>query len=90
MKLGFLTGTIADIEKAGRLGFDGIELAANAFGDPLAGPLDSDALRKAKQLCEQHRVEIMALAYYDLMLRSLPWFERSFRIWQRLSLRSTA
>ena len=73
MKLGFLTGTIADIEKAGRLGFDGIELAANAFGDPVAGPLDSDALRKAKQLCEQHRVEIMALAYYDLAFKA-SWF----------------
>lgn len=70
MKLGFLTSTISDIETAARLGFDGVEIAANAFGDPAAGPLDTTALKKAKQLCEQNRVEVTALAYYDLAFKA--------------------
>lgn len=70
MKLGFLTRTITDIEKARRLGFDGVELYANAFGDPFAGTLDPSTIGKARQLCEQHRVEITALAYYDVAFKA--------------------
>jgi sugar phosphate isomerase/epimerase len=70
MKLGFLTSTISDIEKATRLGFDGVELSANAFGDPAAGPLDAAKLLKAKQLCLQNNVELTALAYYDVAFKA--------------------
>ncbi len=58
MKLGFLTRAIPDIEKASRLGFDGVELYANAFGDPLAGALDQDPIGAARRLSEAHGVEI--------------------------------
>lgn len=56
MKLGFLTGNPGDMEKAGRLGFDSIELHAGAVDDP----------GKVKKLCEQTGVGISALAFYDV------------------------
>jgi sugar phosphate isomerase/epimerase len=66
MKLGFLTRNVADIDKAERLGFDGIELAVNAFGDPFAGPLDTASIAAAKEVSRTRNVEITALAYYDV------------------------
>jgi sugar phosphate isomerase/epimerase len=64
MKLGFLTGKIEDIEKAGRLGFSGIELQAWAFGDPNKGIRpDPTRIAEARRLAEQHHVEITAIAY---------------------------
>lgn len=67
MKLSFLTGNIADLEKAARLGFDGIELQARALGNAAAGPLSQDAIAQARKLAEQHGVGIYALACYDLV-----------------------
>jgi sugar phosphate isomerase/epimerase len=66
MKFAFLTANAADIEKAARLGFDGVELNASAFGVAGAGALDADKISQAEQLCAKHGVEITALAYYDL------------------------
>lgn len=66
MKLSFLTNNIADLEKAARLGFDGIELQATAFGNPAIQELDKGAIEHARQLVKQHNVEITALAYYEL------------------------
>jgi sugar phosphate isomerase/epimerase len=47
-----------------------VELSANAFGDPAAGPIDAAGLRKAKQLCEQNQVEMTAFAYYDVAFKA--------------------
>lgn len=66
MKLGFLSGKIDDIEKAAKLGFSGIELQATAFGNAPAGQAEQDRIDRAKQLCEQHGIEITAIAYYGL------------------------
>jgi sugar phosphate isomerase/epimerase len=66
MKLSFLTSTIADLEKAARLGFDGIELQATAFGNPAREELDKDAIVQARHTAEQQHVEITSIAYYDL------------------------
>ena len=48
MRLGFLTGDVADIEKAARFGFDGIELHAGAFlgGRPFDPPARRPILRR--------------------------------------------
>ena len=48
MRFGFLTNKIDDIAKAARLGFDGAELHANAFGSPGSGPLDLELIAKAR------------------------------------------
>ena len=69
MKLGFLTGSIDDIAKAARLGFDGLELHASAFGNAADGPLDRNLIAKARDLCAEHGVTITALAYYDVAFR---------------------
>jgi sugar phosphate isomerase/epimerase len=66
MKLSFLTGTINDLEKAARLGFDGIELQATAFGNIAIQKPDKVAIDHARQLVEQHKVDITAIAYYGL------------------------
>lgn len=66
MKFGFLTANITDIEKAARLGFNGIELNVTAFGNVEAGTLDRTAIERARGLCETHNITITALAYYDL------------------------
>jgi sugar phosphate isomerase/epimerase len=71
VRLGFLTGDIADIAKAGRLGFDGIELNVRAFGDPASGALDGTRFAEAQELCARHNVAITALAYYDLSGRQI-------------------
>ena len=101
MKLGFLTASAADIEKAARLGFDGIELEAPAFGDAAAGALDMDEVDAAGRLCARHAVEITALAYYDVSFqpqifnragpeRVLEAYERVFDAAQRLGVRTIA
>ncbi len=66
MKLSFLTGNVADIEKAAQFKFDGIELQPGGFGNAAQGPLDREKVLQAKKLSEQHGVAITALAYYDL------------------------
>ena len=66
MKLSFLTDTIADLEKAAQLGFDGIELNARAFGNPAEEELEHEAILRAKQLAEKYQVGIYSIAYYDL------------------------
>jgi sugar phosphate isomerase/epimerase len=62
---------MADIAKAGRLGFDGLELNVRAFGDPAAAALDKARVEEAQALCGQHNVALTALAYYDLSGRQL-------------------
>jgi sugar phosphate isomerase/epimerase len=69
MKLGFLTRSAADIEKAARLGFAGIELMSDAFGDAAAGALDEAKIGEAQRLAARCGVEVTALAYYDLAFR---------------------
>jgi sugar phosphate isomerase/epimerase len=64
MKLGFLTGELAAIEKAARLGFSCVELECSALGDPRTGPLDPSLIDHANQAADEHGVEIVALAYY--------------------------
>jgi sugar phosphate isomerase/epimerase len=66
MHLGFLTKTIADIEKAAQLGFDALELHVSALGNPAAGPLSQDHIAQVQELCSRHDVVLTALAYYDL------------------------
>ncbi|MBO0782603.1 MAG: sugar phosphate isomerase/epimerase [Ktedonobacteraceae bacterium] len=66
MQLSFLTSRIEDLEKAASLGFDGIELNAQAFGNPAQGALDSDSISRASTIAEQRGVSISALAYYGL------------------------
>ncbi|GCE31746.1 hypothetical protein KDA_72300 [Dictyobacter alpinus] len=66
MKLSYLTSTMTELEKAARLGFDGIELNAAAFGAAAQGALDREAITRAKQLAEKHQVSITSLAYYNL------------------------
>jgi sugar phosphate isomerase/epimerase len=96
MKLGFLTGKVADIEKAARLGFPGIELQAWAFGDPNAGARpDPERIAEAKRLCEQHQVEITAIAYYGVPSVHptepvLPIYERVFELAEALGVRVIA
>ncbi|MGH2548419.1 MAG: hypothetical protein ACRDHN_03470, partial [Thermomicrobiales bacterium] len=70
MKLGFLTNSIDDIAKAARLGFDGLELHSNAFGNAAEGPLDRDLIAKTRDLCAETGVTITALAYYDIAFRT--------------------
>jgi sugar phosphate isomerase/epimerase len=66
MRLGFLTGSVDDIEKAARFGFDGIELQHGAFGRVAEGEADDGAIERAQQLCRKHGVEITAIAYYGV------------------------
>ena len=76
MKLGFLTSSINDIEKAARLGFDSVELNVRAVGDPTEGALDAGQIEQVKQLVAQHNVSISALAYYDLAGRGPSLFNK--------------
>jgi sugar phosphate isomerase/epimerase len=64
--LGFLAGDIADIAKAARLGYRGIELMAHALGDAKLQALDGAAIARVKDECARHGVDITALAFYDL------------------------
>ncbi|MBO0702527.1 MAG: sugar phosphate isomerase/epimerase, partial [Candidatus Dormibacteraeota bacterium] len=65
MRLGFLSGDAADIEKAGRMGFDGIELHAAAFGVP-GEVADRQTVENARAACRRHGVEVTALSYHGL------------------------
>ena len=64
MKLGFLTGSYQDIEKAANLGFKAIELHVGAFGNPEEADLDGAKIDEAVGLMKKHDIEISALAYY--------------------------
>jgi sugar phosphate isomerase/epimerase len=101
MKLGFLTRDMADIEKAARLGFDAVELYANAFGNPATDTLDTSKIAEAGRLTERHHVEITALAYYDLAFDAAAFnaasparvtaaYERVFEAAERLGVRTIA
>ncbi len=84
MKLSFLTGNVADIEKAARYGFDGIELQTGAFGNPATGPQDQSAIEEALKLTRQHNVTITALAYYDLSSGKLGSSEAITKAYERV------
>lgn len=96
MNLGFLTRDVADIEKAARLGFDGIELRTEAFGDAAAAPLDTGGVAAAGEMAAQYGVEITALAYYDLAFKPPPpaavtvAYERVFDAAEALGVRVVA
>jgi hypothetical protein len=62
MKLGFLGSSTDDIDKAGRLDFDALELGCEAFGDPATGPLDPAALDAARGCAVDQGVTLTALA----------------------------
>jgi sugar phosphate isomerase/epimerase len=66
VKLGFLTGNVADIEKAARFGFTGIEISADAFGNIVDDRLDKNKVSQARELSQRYNIEITALAYYGL------------------------
>ncbi len=72
MKLGFLTNSHADIHKAARLGFDGIEINVSTFGNPAAGTLDRDQIDQARRDATAQNVTITALAYYDMAFSPPP------------------
>lgn len=64
MKLGFLSHNLADIPKAKKLNFPGIEMNIGVLGDPTKGPLEDEKIQQAKLLCQENQVEITALAFY--------------------------
>jgi sugar phosphate isomerase/epimerase len=66
MQLGFLTQQIDDIAKAGRLGFDAVELNVRGLGNPAEQAFDAERVQQVRRLCEQHDIAISALAYYDM------------------------
>ena len=66
MKLGFLTGNVADIEKAARLGFDGLELNVSALGNFITNTINQDAVNRTKELSQRYGITLTALAFYDL------------------------
>lgn len=101
MRLGFLTGDVADIEKAARFGFDGIELHAGAFlgGRPFDSPgqaADPETVRIARASSERHQVEITAVAYYGLagsvatLAEALADYRRVFDLAEQLGVRTVA
>src|SRR5260370_11458356 len=96
MNLAFLTGSARDIEKAARLGFDGVELSAGAFGTPGTGDLDAASIEAARALCGSHNMVITALAYYDLAFNAPPEdritaaYARVFDAAERLGVRVIA
>lgn len=96
MRLGFLTADAADIEKAARLGFDGIELQARAFGVP-DGPAEGETVEEALSTSRRLGVEITALAYHGLTrmpsaspAEVLETYRRVFDLAERLSVRVVA
>ncbi len=95
MKLGFLASQIGDIDKATRYGFPAIELSTDAFAVVSAAP-DAAKLQKIKALYAMHKVEITALAFYDLAWtpavqnEPLPYYQRVFEIAEVLGVRNVA
>lgn len=69
MKLGFLTGRLADIEKAKQFNFQAVELFVAALGDPREGPIDKAKISETRALLEKTGIEISALAYYRFACR---------------------
>ncbi|GLV54001.1 hypothetical protein KDH_08500 [Dictyobacter sp. S3.2.2.5] len=69
MKLSFLTNAIDDLEKAARLGFDGIELQAGAVVQAHERHIDNEAIAQIKRLREKHRVHVEALAFYEVAFK---------------------
>jgi sugar phosphate isomerase/epimerase len=96
MRFGFLSGTIEDIDKAARLGFDAIELHGTAFGTLPRQPADPDAIEDARDRCRRHGVEVTAIAYYGLArdglapAEALQAYRRVFDLAERLEVRTVA
>lgn len=90
MKLGFLTGHSADIEKAARLGFAAIEIQAGTDA------LEGEWAAQAKRLAATHNIEITAFAFYDLAFRPpaadrlTATYERAFNTAETLGVRTIA
>ena len=96
MKLSVLIRSVDDIEKVARLGFEGVELAVDAFGQAAAGPLDDAAPVQARQLCARHDVEITALSYHAMAIHPPPAglvttaYERVFAAAEALGVHTVA
>lgn len=96
MQFGFLSSSLDDIEKASRIGFDGIEFNTVAFGNASAGDLDADKVAAAQELTARHNVTITALAHYGLTGQSLEpavvveTYRRVFDTAERLGVRVVA
>ena len=71
MRFGFLSGSVEDIAKAARIGFDGIELNTAAFGNAADGDLDAGLIASAREQSTRSGVTITALAHYGLTQQSL-------------------
>ena len=71
MKFGFLSGSLDEIETAHRIGFDGIELKTDAFGNAAVADLDADRIASAKEMTAHHGITVTALAHYGLTGDSL-------------------
>jgi sugar phosphate isomerase/epimerase len=67
-----LGSSIDDIDQAGRLGFDALELGCEASGDPATGPLHPGALDAARGRADDQGVTLTALAYYGLATADQP------------------
>ncbi len=96
MQFGFLSGSIEDIAKASRIGFDGIELNTAAFGNAAEGDHDAAKVASAKEQSERLGVTITALAHYGLTQQSLEpapvlaTYRRVFDTAERLGVRVVA
>jgi sugar phosphate isomerase/epimerase len=96
MKLGFLAPAIDDIDKAARLGFDGIELQSAAFGQEPDGRSDPDLVAEGRRRCERCGIEITAIAYYGLARsamsppETLAAYQRVFDLAEALRVRTVA
>ena len=69
MHLSFLTGNIQDLEKAARLGFDGIELNVSALVQAREGQVNQEAIAQFKQLREKYQMRVDALAFYEIAFK---------------------
>lgn len=96
MQFGFLTSSLDEIAKAQRIGFDGIELKTDVFGNAADGDLDADKIAMANDLAARHGIRITALAYYGLTSGSLAppavaaAYRRVFDAAERLGVRVVA
>lgn len=96
MQFGFLSGSVDDIAKAARIGFDGIELNTAAFGNAADGDLDAGLVASAKEQSAGLGVTITALAHYGLTQQSLEpapvlaTYSRVFDAAERLGVRVVA
>jgi sugar phosphate isomerase/epimerase len=96
MKLGFLTASSLDIEKAARLGFQAVELNVEALGKIADGPISKEVTAHVRQLSEKHGIEITALAAYGAVFNPAfkenltTAYERVFDVAEGLGVRVVA